>query len=404
MKILVLNSRIYSIEYELIEMPDEETLAQGVLEKIGMETSFLKHSPAGKDEVRIVEPVLDHIRAMELLIKVLTSPEYGVISAKEEIGAVGHRVVHGGEKITKSSLIDDSIKKEIYNHVELAPLHNPYNLKGIDACEKLFPSVPQVAVFDTSFYQNMPEYAYLYALPYHLYKQYGIRKYGFHGISHLYTAEHTAKMMKSPLNKLKIISCHLGAGCSITAIRNGSAVDTTMGFSPLDGIMMSTRSGSVDPEAIIYLMKIGHTINDVLATLNRESGILGVSGISDDMEQVINNMHKKDRRAALAVDMFVYQVQKYIGAYYVVLGGVDAISFTGGIAVNSALVRTLICKPLETIGVKLDKEKNEKCIRKEGPIHSGASAVKVFCVPRDEHLFIARETCAVLKCGDGKKK
>lgn len=403
MKILVLNSRIYSIEFELIEMPQEKPLARGILEKIGMETSILKYEPSGKKEVRIVEPAIDHASAVEIIIRALTSPAHGVIQRKEDISAVGHRIVHGGEKNTESTVINENVKREIYRCIELAPLHNPYNLKGIEAAEKKLQKAVNIAVFDTSFYKNMPDYAYLYALPYNLYKEYGIRRYGFHGISHMYSMQLVSQILKTPEKKLKLISCHLGMGCSVTAIRNGVAVDTTMGFSPLDGLMMSTRSGSIDPAVVMHLMKIGWSMNDIQACLNRQSGILGVSGISDDMEKVVLKMKEGDKKAKLTVDMFAYQVQKYIGSYWIVLEGADAISFTGGIGVNSPVVRELILRRLETIGVKLDKNKNSKTIGKKGAIHAGNSKIKILCVPRNEHLLKAREVYRITAKRNKKK-
>ncbi len=396
MKILVLNTRIHSIEFELIEMPQETPLARGVIEKIGMETSILNYEPSQKKKLKTVEPAIDHARAVEIIIKTLVSTEHGVIKNKDDIAAVGHRIVHGGEKNKESTVINEIVKREIYRCIELALLHNPYNLKGIEASEKTLPGIPKVAVFDTSFYRDMPDYAYMYALPYNLYREYGIRRYGFHGISHMYSMQCVSEIMKVSEKKLKIISCHLGMGCSVTAISNGVAVDTTMGFSPLDGLMMSTRSGSIDPEVVIYLMKVGWSINDIHACLNRQSGILGVSGVSDDMEKVVNRMKEGDKRSKLTVDMFAYQVRKYIGGFYIILGGVDAISFTGGIGVNSPVIREAILKGLEHIGVKLDKGRNEKTIGKEDKIHAKNSKVKLICIPRNEHLLKAREVYRVL--------
>jgi len=397
MKILVMSSRIYSIEFELIEMPEEKHILRGVIEKIGMETSMLKYTPAGKKEIRIIKPVIDHTRAFEIIVQTLTSQEHGKISSPDEIEAIGHRIVHGGEKNKESEVINEAAKKEIYKCIELAPLHNPYNLKGIEAAEKILPKAVNVAIYDTSFYHSIQNHVYLYALPYNLYKEYGIRQYGFHGISHMYSSQRAADMLKIPEKKLNLISCHLGAGCSITAVQCGVAIDTTMGFSPLDGLMMSTRSGSIDPEIVIYLMKIGWSINDIQACLNRQSGILGVSGISDAMEKVVQEMLEGNSRAKLAVDMFVYRAQKYIGSFYVALGGVDAISFTAGIGVNCPIIRELIIKGLEVLGAKLDGKKNKSFTGEEGIIHSDDSRIKILCIPRNEHLMKARETYRVAK-------
>ena len=400
MKILVLNSRIYAIEFELLEMPAEKPLAKGVMEKIGMETSILKYFPENKKEMRIVEPAIDHTRAIEIIIQTLVSPAYGVISKKEQIEGIGHRVVHGGENCKESVIVNDSVKREIYKCIELAPLHNPFNLKGIEASEKILPKIPKVAVFDTSFYRHMAEHVYLYALPYNVYKDYGIRKYGFHGISHMYSTQVVSNELKIPLAKLKLISCHLGLGCSITAVKNGVAVDTTMGFSPLDGIMMSTRSGSIDPFVVIYLMKVGWTVNDIQTCLNRQSGLLGVSGISDDMERVLIRMKEGDKKAKLAVNMFVYQIQKAIGAFFAVLEGVDAISFTGGIGVNSPYIREIIIEKFKKYGAILDKTLNKKPAGEVLVISDKKSEVNIISVKRNEHLMKARETYRVItRCG-----
>ena len=397
MKILVLNCRIYSVEFELIEMPEEKILCKGVVDKIGLEIASIVFSCIKGKGDTVIEPILNHFRAVERILQILTDETYGVIKDKSEINAVGHRVIHGGEKFTKSVFVDDEVRKEIHKNIELAPLHNPYNLKGVDSVMRYLPDVPQVAVFDTSFYQSIPDFAFLYAIPYRIYQQYNIRKYGFHGISHCYTMTHTAHAMKVSPQKINMISCHLGAGCSITAIKKGSPVDTSMGFSPLDGLIMSTRCGDIDPEIVLYLMKTGWTLNEVETTLNRESGILGISGVSDDMRDIVKKMEEGDDKARLAVDMFVYRIQKYIGSYYGILGGIDAISFTAGIGENSPYIRDRICTPFEFLGIKIDKSKNNKMIGKEGPIHKSSSKVKIFCIPRNIRLLVARETADILK-------
>lgn len=398
MKILVLNCRIYSVEYEIFEMPEEKELCRGVVEKIGLETSILTHQPTGKEVEKTVVPIIDHQRAIELILQTIVHSDYGVIGARSEIDAVGHRIVHGGEKFISSVLIDEKVKQGIYENFELAPLHNPYNFKGIEAVEKLLPNLPQVAVFDTSFYTTLPDKVYRYAVPERLYQEYRIRKYGFHGISHRYVAEHTASILKKPLNKLNIISCHLGAGASITAIKGGVAVDTSMGFTPLEGLMMTTRSGDLDPGIIFYLQKSGWTLNAVESCLNRESGILGVSGISDNMKEVIASSLEGDSRAKLAVEMFVYRVRKYIGAYWLELGDIEAITFTGGIGENAPLIREKICAGLDSIGIKIDDAKNKKAVDYSEAVISGRnSKTKLIVIPGNEKLLIARDAVAVLK-------
>lgn len=398
MKILVLNCRIYSVEYEIFSMRQGKVLCRGVVEKIGLETSMLTHQLAGKETEKTVVPVIDHQRAIELILQTLVKPAYCLINDRSEISAVGHRIVHGGEKFVSSVKIDEKVKQGIYENFELAPLHNPYNFKGIEAVEKLLPGVAQVAVFDTSFYTSLPEKVYRYAVPERLYQEFRIRRYGFHGISHRYVAEHGALILEKPLDKLKIVSCHLGAGASITAIKDGMPIDTSMGFTPLEGLMMTTRCGDIDPGIIFYLQKSGWTLNVIESCLNRESGILGVSGISENMKEVISASLDGDARAKLAVEMFVYRVRKYIGAYWLILGNIDAITFTGGIGENAPLIREKICADLDHFGIKIDEEKNKNTVDgKEGIISGRGSKTKVIVVPGDEKLLIARDVVDVLK-------
>ncbi len=392
MKILVLNCRIYSVEFKLLEMPGEKIIAEGSVEKIGLKTGIINYT-TGTESDKMVEPIMDHHNAIHRIIEILSTK---VLKDISQIKAVGHRVVHGGNVFYESVIINEQVKREIRKNIELAPLHNPYNLKGIEAIENLLPSVKQVAVFGTAFYRKMPDRAHYYAIPKRLVQQYGIKRYGFHGISNQYCLAHTAKLMGKPANKLKVIICHLGYGASVTAIKNGVPQDTSMGFSPLGGVPMSTRSGNIDPEILIYLMHKGWSLNEISICLNRESGLLGVSGISDDMREIIKEAKKGNKNAELAIEIFCFSIQKYIGAYYAILGGVDAISFTAGIGVNSPFIRRKICDGLKVIGVLLDGAKNRKAVTREMKISQKNSKIAVFTVPRNEVLLIARETTRLL--------
>ncbi|PIY16745.1 MAG: acetate kinase [Elusimicrobia bacterium CG_4_10_14_3_um_filter_49_12_50_7] len=395
MKILVINCRIYSAEYELIDMPSEEVLGRGKIEKIGLKTSSITFRHGRKKE-KFIEPIMEHAGAVHRIIELLTDAEFGVIKDTKEIKAVGHRIVHGGNKFYESVIVTDKVLEDITKLISLAPLHNPYNLSGIEAIKNLLPGVKQAAVFGTAFFRKMPEHAHYYALPRRLIYQYDIKRYGFHGISHQHCLEQTAALMKKPSAKLTMISCHLGWGASITAIKNGVPVDTSMGFSPVGGLMMATRCGNIDPGVIVHLMRKGWTLNEVNTCLNRESGLLGVSGISDDMREVLEAAEKGDKNAAEAVDMFCYLIVKYIGAYHTVLGGADAISFTAGIGVNSPVIRNKICESLKVLGVKLDAAKNKKAVGQAAKISSAKSKIAVFTIPRNEVLLIARETARLL--------
>ncbi|MBN1383623.1 MAG: acetate kinase [Elusimicrobia bacterium] len=397
MKILVLNCRIYSIEYEVFEMTNgarETELCNGIVDHIGFEQSILTHTTKNKTE-KIVKAVLDHKKALELIDQTLLNTEYGVIKSKDDIDVIGHRIVHGGGTFTSSVIIDEDVKKEIYKDFELAPLHNPYNLKGVEAAETYFPGKPNVAVFDTSFHQTMPEVAYTYALPERLYHEYKIRKYGFHGTSHKYMSNRVAELLKK--KNATMISLHLGAGSSACAIKDGKSIDTSMGFTPLEGLVMTDRPGDVDPGVIVYLLRSGWTLNEIELCLNKESGTLGISGISNEMKEIVEAADKGDEKAKLAVDVFAYRIRKYLGAYCFVLGGkVDAVSFTGRIGDNSPIIRGKILSGLEGFGIKLDNKKNEKAIGDEQEISSSDSKVKIFILPRNEKILIAREAMEVV--------
>ncbi|NLP37032.1 MAG: acetate kinase [Firmicutes bacterium] len=393
MNVLVINAGSSSLKYQLINMENEDVIAKGLAERIGIEDSMLTHQPGNGEKVEIMAEFKDHTDAIKMVIDALINPEYGVISDMSEIGAVGHRVVHGGEKFSESAVINEEVMQAIEANVELAPLHNPANIMGIKACKKVMPGTPMVAVFDTAFHQSMPEKAFLYAVPYSDYEDYGVRRYGFHGTSHKFVSRRAAKLMDASYQDLKIITCHLGNGSSIAAVKNGKSVDTSMGFTPLEGLPMGTRCGNVDPAIITYLAeKKNITAAEVINYLNKESGVLGISGISSDFRDLEKAKDEGNKRAKLALDVFSYDVKKYIGAYAAAMSGVDCIVFTAGIGENSPLVRSYACAGLEFLGIKLDEAKNEQHIGKEGEISTSDSKVKVFVIPTNEELMIARET------------
>lgn len=396
MNILVLNCGSSSLKYQLINGESEEVMAKGLCERIGIEGSKLKHKPTGKEDVTLTEPMKDHTDAVRMVIDALLDENHGVIKSMDEIKAVGHRVVHGGEYFSKSVIIDDEVKKAIEKCAELAPLHNPANLIGINACEKLMPNTPQVAVFDTAFHQTMPERAFLYALPYKFYDKYKIRKYGFHGTSHQYVSQEAANMMGVPIEDLKIITCHLGNGGSVCAVRHGVSIDTSMGFTPLDGLAMGTRCGSIDPAVVLYLMeKENLSIQEMDHILNKESGVLGISGVSSDFRDIEEAEGQGNERAGAALDIFAYRVAKYIGEYVATMKGVDAIVFTAGLGENSASTRQVICDYLRYLGIELDSYKNS--LRgKPVEITTKQSRVQVFVIPTNEELVIARDTKQLL--------
>jgi len=379
-------------------MSDESVLAIGKVERIGTSTAILTHVPRDKEKVKITREVLEHSAAIRMILEILTHPQHGVIKGASDIRAVGHRVVHGGEKISESVLITSEIKEVIREYIDLAPLHNPHNLAGINAAESLLPGVPQVAVFDTAFHQTMPAYAFIYGLPYVFYKKYGIRRYGFHGTSHRFVTRRMAELMGKPYDELKLISCHLGNGASMTAVKNGSSIDTSMGFTPLEGLVMGTRCGDIDPAIIPYIVnKEELTVAEVNSMMNKHSGLMGISGISNDMQEIDAEYRENNKRAKLAMEIFTYRVKKYIGAYVAAMGGLDALAFTAGIGENEATVRQMSCQGLECLGIKLNLSKNEKVRAVETEISTSDSQVKVFVIPTNEELLIARDTVEVIK-------
>lgn len=397
MKVFVVNCGSSSIKYQLIDMKKEKVLAKGSVERIAMQGSILKHTPTGKYTVDFSVDVPNYETGIKVVIDALTNPEYGVIAQMFEIDAVGHRVVHGGERFADSVLITEEVLKEIEQCSELAPLHNPPNLRGIEACIAMMPGIPQVAVFDTAFHQTLPKVAYLYGLPYELYVKYGLRRYGFHGTSHKYVAQVAAKMMGSHMSNLRIITCHLGNGASLAAIKYGRSIDTSMGYTPLEGLVMGTRSGEIDPAIVPFLMeKENMTPAQIDEYLNRRSGILGISGLSSDFRDLESAASRGDERSQLAIDLFAYKVKKYIGSYVAALGGVDAIVFTAGVGENSPNIRDKICNGLEYLGTRIDAKKNDTRGKAQEISIDGAE-VKVFVVPTNEELVIARDTYNICK-------
>ena len=399
MKILVLNCGSSSIKYKLFDMDKNDVIAQGGIEKIGMKGSFLKLTDKNGEKVVIEKEIPEHTVGVKFIFEILTGSQYGVIKSLDEIGAVGHRMVHGGEKFNKSVLLTPQVLEAFAACNDLAPLHNPANLKGVNAVSELLPNIPQVGVFDTAFHQTMPDYAYLYAIPYELYQKYGVRRYGFHGTSHRFVSGEIFKYLNMPVEGSKIITCHIGNGGSITAVKDGKSVDTTMGLTPLEGIMMGTRSGDIDGGAVTFLMeKEGLDSTGMSNLLNKKSGLLGISGVSSDMREVTASMEAGNERAALAKKMYAYRIKKYIGAFAAAMGGVDVIIFTGGVGENRHEVREAVCENMEFLGIKLDKEQNAKIMfGKDGIISTPDSKVKVVVLPTDEELMIAQDTMALVK-------
>jgi acetate kinase len=392
-KILVLNCGSSSVKYSLFDTATDRPMAEGQVERIGLSGSLLHHSRADGDKVHTGVEALDHTQAIEIAIAVLLSKNHGVISRKEEIEAIGHRVAHGGERLTESVLLTDDVQQQIRDCVELAPLHNPHNLAGMDACSRLLPGTPQVAVFDTAFHHTVPPRAYIYAVPYILYRRYGIRRYGFHGTSHLYVARMAAERMGRQLDDLMIVTCHLGNGCSMAAIKNGRSIDTSMGFTPLEGLVMGTRCGDLDPAVVLYVMgKENLTVGEANAMLNKHSGLAGMSGISSDMREILKESAAGQARATLAFDVFTYRVKKYIGAYAAALGGLDALVFTGGIGSNSPEVRASSVEGLDFMGLAVDHERNSRCIGCDGQISGDEPGVRIFAIATNEELVIALDT------------
>ncbi|MGD8778560.1 MAG: acetate kinase [Ignavibacteria bacterium] len=392
MKILVLNCGSSSIKYQLIETTDKTTLAKGQVERIGMASAVLTHQPKDKDKIKIVGEILDHTIAIEYVIAVLLSPNHGVISDKNEIDAVGHRVVHGGETFSGSVLITDQVMKALDDNIELAPLHNPPNIKGILAAKSHLPDTPQCGVFDTSFHASMPPHAYLYGIPYALYKKYKIRKYGFHGTSHRFVSQRAAAILGKPIEELKLVTCHLGNGASMAAVDGGKSVDTTMGFTPLEGLLMGTRCGDMDPSVILYIMsKEELSIPEANTLMNKHSGLAGVSGESSDMREIEEAVLAGNKKAQNAYNLFCYRIKKYIGSYAAAMGGIDAVIFTGGIGENSPTTRKVICENMKFLGIELDLDKNEN-IKGEADLSVEGTKTKVLRIPTNEELVIALDT------------
>jgi acetate kinase len=392
MKILVVNCGSSSLKYQLMDMTTKESVGIGLVERIGLEGSVLTHRTASGEKEIITTEMPNHTVAIELVLKVLVSPVYGSVKELSEISAVGHRVVHGGENFAQSAIISDAVMQAIRDCIELAPLHNPPNIAGIEACQKLMPGVPQVAVFDTAFHQTMPDYAYLYGLTYELYEKYKIRRYGFHGTSHKYVSQRAAALLGKPAEELKLITCHLGNGSSITAIKGGKSIETSMGFTPLQGLLMGTRSGDLDPAIVTYIMRKENLNSDQIDNfLNKKCGVLGISGVSSDFRDIGEAAEQGNYRAKLALEIFAYQAKKYIGAYAAALNGVDAIIFTAGLGENSFSMREAICANMSYLGVSIDPEKN-KVRGIEADVSEANAACRVLVIPTNEELMIALDT------------
>lgn len=397
MKVLVINAGSSSLKYQLIDMANEIVLAKGLCDRIGIDNSFIKQSRGSEEAVVLNKELKNHKDAIEAVISALTDDKIGVIKNMSEISAVGHRIVHGGEKFNSSVVIDEKVMAAVRECIDIAPLHNPPNIIGIEACQQIMPNIPMVAVFDTTFHSSMPDYAYLYALPYELYEKYGIRKYGFHGTSHKYVAERAAAMLNKPLSELKIITCHLGNGSSICAVNKGKSVDTSMGFTPLQGLAMGTRSGTIDPEVVTFLMeKENLDVKGISTLLNKKSGVLGVSGVSSDFRDLHDAADKGNSRAELAIKIFCYGVKKFIGEYIAVMNGVDAIVFTAGVGENNSIARNMIVSDMDFLGIKIDEAKN-KLRGQEIDISAEGANVRTLVIPTNEELAIAKETVKFIK-------
>ena len=397
MKVLVINCGSSSLKYQVFDMNNEDVLAKGLVERIGLDGAELIHQPIKKEKHRIKTEINNHEKAIELVLKVLVDKEHGILQSLEEIKSVGHRVVHGGEDFSGSVLINDAVLQALIDNISLAPLHNPPNIMGIEACKKLMPGVPQVGVFDTAFHQTLPKHSYLYGIPYEYYEKYRIRKYGFHGTSHKYVSQRAAALLRTPIERLKLITCHLGNGASLAAIQGGKSVETSMGFTPLEGLMMGTRSGDIDPAIVSFLMeKEGWSLEEATGFLNKRSGVLGLSGVSSDFRDLENAADEGNDRAQLALDRFAHVVKKYIGSYIAVMNGVDALIFTAGLGENSSAMREKICENLEALGIVLDKDKNfTRGV--EAEVSTNDSKVKVLVIPTNEELMIARDTYEIVK-------
>ena len=396
MKVLVINCGSSSLKYQVLDMTNESLLAKGLVERIGMEGSVITHEKTGMDKFKLETPMEDHKEAIAQVLKAVQDADHGVVASMDEIGAVGHRVVHAGEKYADSVLITEEVIKALEECVELAPLHNPPNLLGIAACKELMPTTPMVGVFDTAFHQTMPAESYIYALPYEYYTKYGVRRYGFHGTSHKYVSQRAADMLNVNINDLKIITCHLGNGASVSAIKGGKCIDTSMGFTPLEGLVMGTRSGDIDPAIVNFIAKKeGLTMTEADNVLNKKSGVLGISGVSSDFRDIEAALEEGNERAALALKVFAHKVKAYIGAYIAEMNGVDAIIFTAGVGENDIYMREVICQEMGNLGIKLDVVKN-KVRGKETIISTDDAKVKLLLIPTNEELMIARDTLNIV--------
>lgn len=397
MKVLVINAGSSSLKFQLYNMVDESVLAKGKVERIGMDSAIVCFEPDGGSEVREVAEILEHTTAIRKVLEMIVHPKYGVLASIDEIEAVGHRVVHGGETFTGSAIVDEDVKREIRRLFDLAPLHNPAHMLGINAVETNMPNVTQVVAFDTAFHQTMPRGSYLYPIPMVLYKKHKIRRYGFHGISHAYVSEKAAALLQKPLEELKLISCHIGNGASCTAVLNGKSFDTSMGLTPLEGLMMGTRSGDIDPAIVPFAMgKEDLTLSEVNSMLNKHSGLMAISGISSDMREILEAMKEGDRNATLAFDMYEYRLRKYIGSYAAAMNGVDVLVFTAGVGENSAALRQAVCRNLTFLGLELDERANEQRSDEGRIISTEQSRVQVLVIPTNEELVIARDTHQLL--------
>lgn len=397
MKVLVVNCGSSSIKYQVVDMTDESVLAVGLVDRVGIPGTTLKHEPVGKDEVLIKKDMPDHTAGMKLVLEVLINEEYGVLKSMDEIGAAGHRVVHGGEGFAESVVITDEVKKVIKDCFDIAPLHNPPNLMGIEACQELMPNIPHVAVFDTAFHQTMGPANYMYALPYEVYEKYRVRRYGFHGTSHFYVSHRAAEMLGKPFEECKIITLHLGNGASMAAVKDGKVVDTSMGFTPLEGLVMGTRSGDIDPAIVFFLMeKLGMDASEANSYFNKKSGMLGLSGVSNDLRDVLEAAASGNERAQIALDVYYNKLKGYIGNYMAKLNGCDCLVFTAGVGENAIDIRENVCADLDYLGIKMDVEKN-KVRGKEVDVATDDSKVRIFIIPTNEELVIARDTYNLAK-------
>lgn len=400
MNILVINAGSSSLKYQLFDMKEESGLVKGSIDRIGFDSSICKHDVIDRDEHTEVTEILDHTSAIRKVLELLIHKEHGVLQSIEEIDAVGHRVVHGGEAFSSSVLVDDEVLQEIRRLFDLAPLHNPAHIKGIDAVTNNIPGVAQVVVFDTAFHQTMPPKAFLYPLPKVLYSNHKVRRYGFHGTSHHYVSDQAAKLLGKPIEELKIVTCHIGNGVSCTAVKHGESVDTSMGMTPLEGCMMGTRSGDLDPAIVPYVMgREELTMGEVNSMLNKHSGLIAISGLSSDMREIISGVEEGDKNATLAFEMYEYRLRKYVGAYAAAMNGIDALVFTAGVGENSAFLRQKMCEQLTYLGLEIDEEVNENNTGEERVISTANSRVSVLVIPTNEELVIARDTYNLISEG-----